>query len=526
MRIESLFRISDLLVCPWCRAFFVNPQLADLTEDGPEYLECSSCRERFPVRRYIPALAVWDGRGPDNLRELLMYYDFYHKLQNRSFERDRIKDKLQEFRNSKELYAKAFYKAVEQIDFSGNPLICDIGAGMCETSKFLADRGARVIATDLSPFDILRPRLFSLHNEPVNDFYAIFDGVKRWDETEINFRRLLCDAARLPLKDESADAVFYRATLHHVSSIAQALREAARILVPQGRLVISCEPIRSIFDAEKPYLDYLLDYQEGISEHVPVLPTYLYSLSRAGFGNVSVECFFPSYGHRVQRFLSKLGKRPDAGRFEGYKTSKLSALLKLLPLSGVINIYARKTRRKRFSRELRKEQIPFADRTFSDILFDFETNIGLLRGVYRASVNRRTLSARIDFGKSVERINSRGWRNAEIIGAEKARFPLRDAVCFLQSSQKQPRLTMRVFGIPRKVARKYVLRVFVNDEELPLPEAIEPGWQQLDFTLTHPAENGIYEVRLQQTNLFLPIDVYGIEDHRELGIGVQWIAIE
>jgi hypothetical protein len=84
---------------------------------------------------------------------------------------------------------------------------------------------------------------------------------------------------------------------------------------------------------------------------------------------------------------------------------------------------------------------------------------------------------------------------------------------------------MRVFGIPRKVARKYLLKVLVNGEELPLPSRIEPGWQQLDFQIPRAAENGIYEVHICQDNLFLPIDVYGIEDYRELGIGVQWLEI-
>jgi SAM-dependent methyltransferase len=527
MRLESLFRISDLIVCPWCRALFVNPQVADLTEKGPEYLECSRCLERFPVVKHVPGLAVWDSRGADTLRELLMYHDFYSKLRNRSFEKDRIENKLEEFRNAKEIYAKAYYRAVEQIDFTGSPLVCDIGAGMCETSKMLADRGARVVATDLSPFDILRPRLFSLHSEPINDFYTIFDGVRRWDESEINFRRVLCDALRLPLKDENFDVVFYRSTLHHLASVRQALQEAARILLPQGRLIISCEPSRSILDGEKPYLDYLLDYQEGISEHVPVLPVYLLALLRADFGDISIECFFPSYGHRIRRFLKVWGKHADAQTLDGFKTNKLGGFLKMLPLGCVVNIYARKRRRKRFSRKTHERMAtPFGDKTFSDILFEFDDHVALLRKMNRGYLDPGKLGGKIDFSKRLERINSRGWRDVETIGAEKARFPLRDAFCYFSSSCKQPRLKMRVFGVPRRVARKYVLKVFANDEELSLPAPLEPGWQEIEFPIPHVAEQGTYEIHLQQTNLFLPIDVYGTEDYRELGIGVQWMKIE
>lgn len=46
------------------------------------------------------------------------------------------------------------------------------------------------------------------------------------------------DLEALPLKDESADAVFLSQALHHAAQPAQAVSEAARILRPGGRLVI------------------------------------------------------------------------------------------------------------------------------------------------------------------------------------------------------------------------------------------------------------------------------------------------
>jgi SAM-dependent methyltransferase len=54
------------------------------------------------------------------------------------------------------------------------------------------------------------------------------------------------DGERLPLRAQSVAAVLYNGSLHHVIDYAEAVREAERILVPGGRLVL-LEPFSSRF---------------------------------------------------------------------------------------------------------------------------------------------------------------------------------------------------------------------------------------------------------------------------------------
>jgi SAM-dependent methyltransferase len=63
---------------------------------------------------------------------------------------------------------------------------------------------------------------------------------------DAGFAAVKADGERLPLRNASVAAVVYQGALHHVIGYLEAVREALRVLVPGGRLVIF-EPTTTTF---------------------------------------------------------------------------------------------------------------------------------------------------------------------------------------------------------------------------------------------------------------------------------------
>jgi len=96
--------------------------------------------------------------------------------------------------------------------------VVDAGCGDGYLTELLADRFHAVFAFDHAP-----ERLSSARG--------------RVDASNVRFAQAEVDA--LPLPGAASDTVFFSLVLHHVPQIAPALREAARILRPEGRLVVA-----------------------------------------------------------------------------------------------------------------------------------------------------------------------------------------------------------------------------------------------------------------------------------------------
>ena len=103
--------------------------------------------------------------------------------------------------------------------------ILEYGCGDGENTVVLANRGAKVIALDISPelLDVTRRRL----------------AVNGCDGVEL----VVGSAHSLPLPDESVDVVFGMAILHHLE-LDLASREVSRVLKKGGRAIFE-EPTRN-----------------------------------------------------------------------------------------------------------------------------------------------------------------------------------------------------------------------------------------------------------------------------------------
>ena len=110
-------------------------------------------------------------------------------------------------------------KAFEVAGIRRGQLAADVGAGTGFITEGLIRMGVRVIAIDQS-----ETMLATMKNK-----FAL--------SGEIEYRR--GEAGSLPLPDEQVDYVFANMYLHHVESPARAIAEMARLLKPQGKLIIT-----------------------------------------------------------------------------------------------------------------------------------------------------------------------------------------------------------------------------------------------------------------------------------------------
>jgi len=138
-------------------------------------------------------------------------------------------------------------------------VVADLGAGEGASALLLAQRAKKVIAVDSSA------RMIEVGREQ-----AQRHGVKN-----IDYR--LGDMEEIPIGDGEVDLVFFSQSLHHALHPELALAEAARILVPGGRIVI-LDLVRHRFEqARELYADEWLGFSEADLESM---------LQTAGFVNV------------------------------------------------------------------------------------------------------------------------------------------------------------------------------------------------------------------------------------------------
>ncbi len=153
-------------------------------------------------------------------------------------------------------------------------VVADLGAGEGAFALLLAQRARKVIAIDSSA------RMIEVGREQ-----ALRHGVK-------NIEYRLGDMEEIPIGNGDVDLVFFSQSLHHAQHPERALAEAARILVPGGRIVILDLMRHRFEDARELYADEWLGFTEVELESM---------LQNAGF--VSIE-------------LAVVDKEPDAPQFQ------------------------------------------------------------------------------------------------------------------------------------------------------------------------------------------------------------------
>jgi ArsR family transcriptional regulator len=99
----------------------------------------------------------------------------------------------------------------------------------------------------------------------------------RYGIDNVEFR--LGDMEEPPIEDAAVDLVFFSQSLHHALHPERAVREAARILRPQGRIAILDLARHRFEEARELYADERLGFGEAELESM---------LAQAGFQHVTV----------------------------------------------------------------------------------------------------------------------------------------------------------------------------------------------------------------------------------------------
>jgi ArsR family transcriptional regulator len=123
-------------------------------------------------------------------------------------------------------------------------VIADLGAGEGAFALLLAQRAKKVIAVDTSA------KMIEVGREQ-----ALRHGLD-------NVEYRLGDMEELPIDSASVDLVFFSQSLHHALHPERALTEAARILVPAGRIVILDLVKHRFEEARELYADEWLGFSE------------------------------------------------------------------------------------------------------------------------------------------------------------------------------------------------------------------------------------------------------------------------
>lgn len=162
--------------------------------------------------------------------------------------------------------------------------VLEIGSGSAPCSRWLAGRGARVVASDLS-IGMLRVGA---------------EAASRSTGPAASVPLIQADGGRLPFADDSFDIVFSAfGAVPFIADTAEVMAEAARVLRPGGRLVFSVNhPMRWIFRDDpgpyglvamfpyfdrSPYEEYDDDGQLTYVEHHRTVGDRIRELVGAGF---------------------------------------------------------------------------------------------------------------------------------------------------------------------------------------------------------------------------------------------------
>jgi ubiquinone/menaquinone biosynthesis C-methylase UbiE/DNA-binding transcriptional ArsR family regulator len=141
-------------------------------------------------------------------------------------------------------------------------VIADLGAGEGAFALLLAQRAKKVIAVDSSAKMVEVGREQAL----------------RYGIDNIEYRQ--GDMEELPIDAAAVDVVFFSQSLHHALHPERAIEEAARILVPGGRIVILDLMKHRFEEARELYADEWLGFSETELETM---------LAKAGFSEIQTS---------------------------------------------------------------------------------------------------------------------------------------------------------------------------------------------------------------------------------------------
>jgi SAM-dependent methyltransferase len=265
---------STHLRCPVClhdRTLALEAATSDEREVREGELACAHCGARQPVHRGVGELLV---DAPDHVnREAAGLSRFAEMMRNEGWDREKIRALPDIESGYWFVQGISINQLLDTVAFRPGQWLLDLGSNTCWASNHFAQRGLRVIALDIS--------LWEMQGLWTADYF-IEDGSSY-------FERVLGSMNDLPIASESLDYVYACEVLHHndPGGLVRTFAEAYRVLKPGGRMLIINETLKSWRDRSGVHLDGVAEF-EGY-EHAHWAFQYWAAAIRAGFTTTLLE---------------------------------------------------------------------------------------------------------------------------------------------------------------------------------------------------------------------------------------------
>ena len=493
--------LADRICCPLCGALFHNPRQV---EEISGTLVCSHCETEYPIRNSVFYGIIPAVKPEREIRTLLDRHLFWSNLDSHTLEAEYVHFLDLVRADAATHYSARLSNVCKDINFHIAPNILVSGAGAREIATWLAEKGARVVAVDFYPPELLQGNSHYLHINPESAD----------DPTKIRY--VVAFPWRLPFLNEQFDAVLHVACTPCDVPCQKLIDEMTRIAIRKSPVILFWGQEGAL---AAPHGDEL---HAGLIEPRGYLP-----FRNPGRTALKLDLLWAGVEHvsfmvdELNLDESQLKTRQKADVDERKEHTIRSR--RAITIKG-------------FKRKQSSARAPQAFQKHIDILPECEkfpriiaqwTATGFiesLRALFRIYAAENTLPETIDFGKNLGFWNELGWRHTEIIGAETARYPLAHSFCYLSGHNNPASLKLHLFGVPRRVSSSYRITLDINGKEVSLGEQILPGWQTRIIDLTDIENKDVLEIYLKQENLFRMIDSFSIFDYRSLGIGVKNIS--
>lgn len=272
MKRESLSHIR----CPLCRGpLDLHVDQEESAEIVSGHLHCGQCGEAYPIVAKMANLLAMEHLEEHKRREMQGWIDLWKKLGQYEVPALENSFKLPYVGGTWTNVARMFENAMVEMQLTGQERILDVGAGQGWASKYFAQKGCTVFATDIV----------------ADDWFGLGRAYAIMDEAHVRFEPMLADGEKMPFPDDHFDYVFFQGALHHFSDFHPVLVEVYRILKPGGRIIAAGEPSIAIFGSEARAQADLEESRMGIIERRPSPLEYHRALRRAGFQQVHLDTY-------------------------------------------------------------------------------------------------------------------------------------------------------------------------------------------------------------------------------------------
>ncbi|MBU1669833.1 MAG: methyltransferase domain-containing protein [Actinobacteria bacterium] len=488
--------VDEISRCPACFG---------LLEVSAGSMSCQSCGRGFPILSGVPLLVTVDRSWRPMIAETIAKAEILRQTGvGGHVETDRRERADAYHEVTADLMDRLFEDAFSDLGIGRGSMVLDVGAANLSTARRLAEKGASVVATDVFIPDLLQGAL-------TGGSLAGPGRLKSLEPGEVV--PVMADASRLPFADGVFDLTYCRSTIHHLDSPRHAIREMARVTRPGGRVVLTSEPIRSILDRRQDYLDGIFDYEERLNERVLPVTTYTIPMRRH-CRDVSVTCYLPGVLGRGQKVLRALRVSHAAHFAEGERLDFRHSF-KLLFSGASANITG--TRMRRVVPRPRPVSTDGIIARPEELYLRTPREEERLRALYRTLLNRRRFASSAEMGEVDCGPPHKGWRAAQNETGLGFRYTCGTATYYLRNDRSAENVMVRVLAFPPE-AGPATGSIVVNGENGTRFRLTE--WDS-GLRCAKPARCGeILEVRIENDSTFIPDEVLGNGDVRELGVGV------